>query len=76
MKVLLLMACLLFLVTCQNPYDNPGNWGGVCNLTTSTRQSPINIVTDDVNFCPWVIDFGMEGYCQEFNHTIGGSYDN
>lgn len=48
-------------------YENQDEWPNICVTNNTMRQSPINIITQDVQFNPSLIDLQMEGYDMEYD---------
>ena len=51
-KLALLFLAVLIVSNCQINWNDQDNWSGNCNNDSFPNQSPINIVTKDVEYCP------------------------
>lgn len=55
-KGLLVVSFVILAMSADADYTDPTTWGGDCD---GMRQSPINIETREVEFCPWNVYFGF-----------------
>lgn len=65
-----LMVCACFSAGGNYNWMDQGSWEGACN--NGTMQSPINIDTKDVEFCPPMHWLRLEAPCREFNYAEEG----
>lgn len=59
-KGLLVVSFVILAMSADADYTDPTTWGGDCD---GMRQSPINIETREVEFCPWNVYFGFQAPC-------------